>query len=199
MLAWIASLVVAPVSGAICPVSGAPVPPNAPTVDAGGVRVRFCSADCKAKFKSDPVGVAEQAVKAGRTVGTSLFDPVSGHRLTASLARGGWAERDGVRYAFESASNRTAFLVSPERYDAPKSECLYCPVMKVDLANYYGTAGFVNVNDVRIYVCCDGCFGTLKRSPDAYAAVGKQRAAAPKVFDVPAALAKITWPPQDSN
>lgn len=194
----LATLLLVPQSGApACAVSGAALPADAPTVDALGARFRFCCTDCAGKFKSDPSAAVDAAAKAGRVAGTFLYDPVSGKRLSANLARGGYAVHNAIRYAFEHPRNRAAFEAESARYTAAKVQVMYCPVMDVPLANLYGTSGFVDVDNMRVYLCCDMCLGKMRKNPGGYAAQAKAKITPPKAFDVPEALSKLTWPPQN--
>ena len=193
----VATLMLVPQFAApVCAVSGAALPPEAPTVDALGARFRFCCTDCAGKFKADPKAAIDAASKAERVAGTSLYDPVSGKRLSANLVRGGYAVHHAIRYAFENPRNRNAFQTEPAKYTERMVEVMYCPVMDVPLVNLYGTSGFVDVDGMRVYLCCDMCLGKMRRSPSTYAAGAKVHLGPAKAFDVPAALSKLTWPPQ---
>ncbi|MBV6490797.1 MAG: hypothetical protein KJZ62_11690 [Fimbriimonadaceae bacterium] len=182
-------------SGQVCPIDFAPPGGSLVAADFGGVRLKFCGQPCLSEFKKQPVKSWQAALKSGKIVGTLLFDPVIGKKLTPETTRGGVIEYSGVRYGFSNAQNKATFQSSPALYaPIPLKQALYCPVMGLTLAHYWGTSGFADVDGVRIYACCENCYPKLRSDAVALAPKAKEYVGEPKVFEVAPALLKLTGP-----
>lgn len=135
------------------------------------------------------------AAKQGWTVGTAVFDAVAGRKLTPQTARGGTSDFSGVRYAFLSGANKATFDADPKRYGTvPAKWASVCPVMDLPLGHTYGASGYVDVDGVRIFACCEQCFPKLRSEPARWLAACEGKIGAPKSFDVPAIWNKLSGP-----
>lgn len=182
-------------SGQVCPIDFASPGGSLVAADFGGVRLKFCGPQCLSEFKKEPVKMWQNALKSGKIVGTLLFDPVNGKKLTPETTRGGIIEFSGVRYGFSNPQNKATFQSAPDRYaPIPMKQALFCPVMGLTLAHYWGTSGFADVDGVRIYACCESCFPKLRSDAAALAPKAKDYVGEPKVFEVAPALLKLTGP-----
>ena len=179
----------------LCPVTGEPVAADSKMVDVNGIRFRFCCPSCIEGFKKDPMGLLKKAAEKGWTVGVGVFDPVSGRRLTPETARGGTSDFKGVRYGFLNGQNKTDFDSEPKKYGlVPDKWCSICPVMQLELAHTYGASGYVDVDGVRYFSCCEQCFPKLRSNPAAFVGNGALRIGEPKPFDVPSVWGKLSGP-----
>jgi YHS domain-containing protein len=176
-----------------CPIMGSPAKTSGAAVDYAGVRYRFCCGGCDATFQGNPSKALKADGVKGKTLGVSLYDPVAAKRVTSTSGKGGTSDFGGVRYYFLSAANKSAFDADPKKYGTiPDKEAMFCPVMKVELKNYYGTGGYVDSGGVRYYVCCEGCLGALKANPSGFVANASAHVKAPKSFSVSSELAKAS-------
>lgn len=154
----------------VCPVMGSALSPSIPEMDYLGLRVGFCCPGCDDKFEADPKGVLAEAAERGWIVAISRFDPVSG--LRASVESGvPVVDYEGVRYPFQTDENREAFLANPDRFTAlPEMASLTCPVMGVEMVNFQQAAGYVDWNNTRFAICCEGCDTAFLENPERFAA-----------------------------
>lgn len=181
------------VDGPVCPVAGSAVTTDSPAMDYMGVRYRTCCENCKGAFMKDPASILKAEKNKGKLLGVSLFDPISGATINPSKAKGGFSDYNGVRFYFDRAGEKATFDADPKKYGTiPEKESMFCPVLKVELKNYYGTNGFVDFEGVRYYACCAACFGQMKSGMAKFAPNAADHIAAAKVLAVPPAIAKIT-------
>lgn len=158
-----------------CPVMGSPVDPKSPVVEYNGARYQFCCGGCDANFAKAPEDFLKTQKKAGNTVGTFLFDPVSRMRLEVAKAKA-TADFESIRYPFESEANKSAFLQAPKKFAAiPAKEALYCPVGKEAVPSYSAASDYVDHNGVRWYMCCAGCGGPFEKDPAKYLVPGIEK------------------------
>lgn len=178
----IASLVViaaAPADALSCPVMGEAVPAGAKGVDFAGVRYLMCCAGCDTTFAKDTAKYTK--AKEGKTIGMSLFDPVSGTRVDAKKAKGP-LDYKGVRYYFASDANAATFKGDSAKYGkAPEKEVLYCPVMKHGIENYDTAGSYMDYENVRYYLCCGDCLAAMKKDPAGFAKGVSDKVAKPSV------------------
>ena len=163
-----------------CPVMGGPIAKGQAVTEYNGVRFTYCCAGCDTEFAKDPSGILEKSAKAGKTVGVSLFDPVSMKRVDAEKAKGGFSDYKGVRFYFESADDKAAFDKEPKKYGVmPKKEALFCPVMKNAVASYAKASGYADYDGVRYYFCCAGCDTKFAAEPAKFAEVATEKVQKP--------------------
>jgi YHS domain-containing protein len=192
MIAALVGIALFTQSSPVCPVTGKPVARDAKMVDVNGIRFKFCSQDCVAKFKQDPLSIFKSARDKGWLVGVGVFDPVSGRKLTPQTARGGSSDYKSVRFAFLRSENKADFDSNPATYGAVPDKWLpYCPVMGIELVHTYGASGYADLDGVRYFACCDQCWPRLKQY---ISNVDRSRIGPPKAFDVPAVWAKLSGP-----
>ncbi len=179
----------------VCPMTGEPIPADAKAYDWNGLRFRTCCPGCAEAFKKDPAKALEAAAKKGWMVATSVFDPISGRKLTPQTAGGGSSDFGGVRFHFQNAGNKGTFDSDPKRFGAvPAKASSQCPVMALDLSAVYLAPGYADFDGVRYFACCDQCFPRLRANPGAYAKAGEKYVGNPKVYDVPGVWQKMTGP-----
>lgn len=149
-----------------CPIMGGPANTKAGFSDYNGVRVYYCCPGCESGFGKDPAKASAEATKKGLVYGVSLFDPVTGNRLTEKKAIKETSDFGGVRFMFASAENKAKFDADPKKYGTlPVKEALYCPVGKEAVETYAKSSGYVDYEGVRYYMCCGGCEGPMKKDP----------------------------------
>ncbi len=182
----IASLILAQGSAAVvCPMTGGASPEMGKAVDYNGVRYTMCCGGCDAPFKKDPAKSLKSEALKGKLVGISLFDPISGARITEKAAKGGFSDFDGVRFYFASTDSKSKFDAAPKTFaKAPEKEALYCVVMGHDLKDYATAGGYVDIETVRYYTCCADCNAALKKNPS-LAAKAKSAVKAVAAMDAP--------------
>ncbi len=163
----IASLILAQGSAAVvCPMTGGASPETGKAVDYNGVRYTMCCGGCDGPFKKDPQKSLKNEALKGKLVGISLFDPVSGARITEKAAKGVSSDFNGIRYYFASTDDKAKFDAEPKAFTkAPEKEALYCAVMGHELKDYATAGGYVDLANVRYYTCCAGCNTALKKNP----------------------------------
>lgn len=191
----IAAAIVSPAplaDGPVCPVAGSPISIDSPAVDYRGVRYQTCCMNCMGAFQKDPAACVSAEKNQKKVVGVSLFDPISGLAITAKKAKGGFSDFAGTRFYFANPGGKTTFDADPKKYGTiPAKESMFCPVLKVDLKNYYGAHGFVDFEGVRYYACCANCFGQMKAGMAKFAPNAAAKVADAKPLSVPAAIVKI--------
>jgi YHS domain-containing protein len=149
-----------------CPMTGEASPSTGKAVDYNGVRYTMCCGGCDTPFKKDPAKALKSETLKGKLVGVSLFDPVSGARITEKAAKGGSTDFEGVHYYFASADEKKAFDAEPKKFTKPvEKEALYCVVMGHELKDYATAGGYVDIENVRYYTCCMDCNAALKKDP----------------------------------
>ncbi len=174
-----------------CPIGGEAASDKVATVDYAGVRYSFCCDGCPEKFAKDPAAAIRTTKAKGKTIGTFLFDPVSRTKINVAQAKGGYSDYQGVRYLFATAPNKAAFLKSPAAYAKhPAKEALMCPVAKERINGYILAYGYKDVDGVRYFVCCDGCWPKFNAAPKKYVpfaakAVGEPKAMLLKAGEMP--------------
>jgi YHS domain-containing protein len=183
------------IAGLVCPMSGETLSADSKAVDLNGVRYRFCCASCVAGFKKDPAGALKKASEKKWLVGVSVFDVVSGRKLTPQNAKGGFSDYEGTRFYFQNMMNKQAFDAGPQKFGAiPDKASTICPVMGVELTNTYSAPGFADFEGVRYFACCETCLPQLRANPGRFAASAAGKVGAPKAYDVPEAWLKLTGP-----
>jgi YHS domain-containing protein len=151
-----------------CPVMGGAVAQNTTFVEYQGAQFGFCCPGCEGNFAKSPDKFIETQRKAGNTVGSFLFDPVTRKRIDPPKAAA-TKDYNGIRYYFTSVDSATAFGKSPSKFSlAPKKEALYCPVGKEVVASYAKASDYVDFEGVRWYMCCEGCGDPFEKSPRQY-------------------------------
>ncbi len=169
-----------------CAVQPDPVNPKMGMYDYAGVRYGTCCAGCVAPFTKDPVKFIKAAAEANRTIGIALFDPMTGARIDAKKAPGGYSDFKGTRYFFATAASKTTFDTTPAKFAVTTAkEALYCPVMGHAVENYASAGAIADFDGVRYYLCCTDCLGTFKASPGQYAAKASAKAAPAKLVNAP--------------
>lgn len=157
-------------SGLSCPVMGGTATFSSPTTDYNGVRIGYCCGGCKETFEKTPKKLFDQTVKAGKTVGVSLFDPVSRTPINFAEHRDFSSTFGGVRFYFASPENKDAFDKAPKAFGAlPAKEVLFCPVNKVAIASYAAAGAYADYQKVRYYFCCTNCQAKFNADPAAFA------------------------------
>ncbi len=158
-----------------CPVMGSTIDPKSAVVEYNGARYQFCCGGCDANFAKAPAEFLKTQKKAGNTVGTFLFDPVSRKRLDLGKAVV-TADFDSLRYPFETQANKAAFLKSPKKFAAtPAKEALYCPVGAEAVSSYASASDYVDHNGIRWYMCCPGCGEPFEKNPAKYLVAGIEK------------------------
>jgi len=151
-----------------CAVLGNPVADGGPAVDYKGVRYAFCCSMCPAGFQKDPEKQLGVDRGNGKTIGVSLFDPVSDSRITADSAKAS-TDYQGVRYLFASADEQKTFAATPDKYTkTPDKEALFCPVEKQKLSGYAAAGSYRDYEGVRYYFCCAQCPVDFMKKPADY-------------------------------
>ena len=171
-----------------CPIAGAPITGKpGEVIDYAGIRFSTCCTDCGGAFKKDPAKALKASAESGKTVGTFLFDPISGARIDAAKAAA-YSDFKGVRYEFTTPGNKTAFDSNPKKYATmPAKEALFCPVYKTKIESYSKAGGYVDSNGVRYYVCCAHCLGEMGKDAAKYTANAADQVAVPAAADAPPA------------
>ena len=182
----IASLVLAQgAATVVCPMTGEASPSTGKAIDFKGVRYTMCCGGCDTPFKKDPVKALKSDTLKGKLVGVSLFDPISGARMTEKAAKGVSSDFNGVRYYFASIDEKAKFDAEPKAFTkAPEKEALYCAVMGHELKDYATAGGYVDIENVRYYTCCMDCNAALKKDPS-LAAKAKSAVKAVAAMDAP--------------
>lgn len=169
-----------------CPVTGTNVDVNAPAMDYKGVRYGFCCGNCPAGFQKDPDAAINSDKAKGKTIGTFLFDPISGNRITSEKAKAS-SDYKGVRYLFASDDEKKSFDESPDKFTAtPDKESLYCVVQKTKISSYAAAGSFKDYEGVRYYFCCGACPLDFNKKPAIYAKDAKDFVSTPKAMTAPA-------------
>jgi YHS domain-containing protein len=154
----------------VCPITNEPVAPGSKVTEYNGIRFTYCCPGCDKTFEKDPQGTLDRAVKAGKTIGVFLFDPVSAKRIDSDKASGGTEDYKSIRYYFASPEDKAAFDKQPAKFAAiPKEEALHCPVTKTAVETYSQAEGYGDYNGVRYYFCCPGCDKPFTSDPVKYA------------------------------
>ncbi len=140
------------------------------TIDYKGIRYGTCCAGCAPQFDRHPDAMIAADKKLGKLFGESLFDMVSGKRITEKESKSHF-DYQGIRYLFQSTHDEALFKSSPTKYtQAPKKELLHCPVYDQDIANIADAGGFVDFKGTRYYVCCSDCLAAMHKDVSKYVA-----------------------------
>lgn len=152
-----------------CSILGGPAALNGPAVDYKGVRYQFCCNTCQGAFDKDPEKAITADRNKGKTIGTALFDPISGSRISKKDSKA-TEDYNGVRYYFASDDEKTKFDGDPAKFTVlPAKESLYCPVQKDKTPNISEAGAYADYNGVRYYFCCGMCPGEFAKDPGKYA------------------------------
>lgn len=163
-----------------CPVMGGPVAKGQAVTEYNGVRFTYCCAGCDTEFAKDPSAAIEKSAKAGKTVGVSMFDPISMKKIDIDKAKGGFSDYKGIRFYFDNADEKAAFDKEPKKYGMmPKKEALYCPVMNSPVKSYDKASGYADYDGVRYYFCCAGCDTKFAAEPAKFAEGAKDKVQKP--------------------
>ena len=166
-----------------CPITGEPVVNGMKVTEYNGARFTYCCAGCDEQFEKNPQAALDKSIKSGKTVGEFLFDPISKKRIEPKKADGGSSDYHGLRFYFESKSNKAAFDKEPQKFGAlPKKEALFCPVTKEAVSSYGKSVGYEDYQGVRYYFCCAGCDGPFSSDPGKYAPNAKSHVQTPKAM-----------------
>ena len=159
-------------------------PLSCPTMG-GPIKVGQPVTDFDAEFAKDPSGAIKKSAKAGKTVGLSLFDPVSMKRIDSEKAKGGFSDYKGIRFYFDTEDEKATFDKEPKKFGAlPKKEALFCPVMGNPVKSYAKASGYADYEGVRYYFCCAGCDVKFAAEPAKFAEVAKDHVQAPATMKV---------------
>lgn len=159
------------ISGLTCPIMGGKVSMGGGFTDFNGVRYMYCCGGCQDEFEKSPTAALANPKMKGKTLGISLFDPISGARIDADRAKGGYVDTNGVRYYFATPDEKKLFKADPKKYATfVKKETLTCPVMGRAVADYASTSGYADYKGVRYYFCCSGCETKFAENPAEYSA-----------------------------
>lgn len=140
------------------------------TVDYKGIRYGTCCAGCAPQFVRNPDVMIAEDQKLGKLFGESLFDMVSGARISESGAKA-HIDYKGIRYLFATKENEKTFKADPAKYtQSPKKELLHCPVFNENIANIVSAGGFVDYKGTRYYVCCGSCLAEMHKDAAKYVA-----------------------------
>lgn len=143
--------------GTDCPIMGSPAKAGGPAVEYAGAMYTFCCAGCDAKFAKGPVAALKSDDIKGKTVGTFLFDPVTGKRIVEKDSKGS-TEFNGLRYLFASTANKATFDKDMKKYGTtPAKESLACPMTGEVVETYSKASAYMDSEGVRYYLCCAGC------------------------------------------
>jgi len=154
-------------------------------MDYHGVRYPFCCGSCPSAFQKEPDKIISSDKNKGKTIGVSLFDPVSGARITVAKAKFS-SDKDGVRYLFATEDEQKTFDAEPAKYTAvPAKESLYCPVQKSKISGYAAAGSYRDYNGVRYYFCCNACPYDFEKKPAIYAKDAAEFVAEPKAMTAP--------------
>ena len=168
-----------------CPTMGGPVAKGQPMTDFEGVRFTYCCDGCDVAFAKDPMGAIQKSAKAGKTVGLSLFDPISMKRIDSEKAKGGFSDFRGIRFYFATEDEKTQFDKEPKKYGMmPKMEALFCPVMGSVVKSYAKASGYADYEGTRYYFCCAGCDVKFAAEPAKFAEVAKDHVQKPATMNV---------------
>lgn len=162
----------------VCPMMGEPVKETSPSLLYAGIKFSFCCGGCDTAFAKAPEKALEKNVKQGKTIGLSLFDPVTGKRINPDQIKA-TTDYKSIRYGFASAENLKKFEANKDKYAAiPAKEVMTCPVSGEAVASYDVAGGYVDHAGVRYYTCCAGCNAGLAKNPAGAAAKmkGKEEA-----------------------
>jgi len=178
--------VVPPVAPLHCVVTAEDVSKPAAILNFNGVRYVTCCLNCAGKFKNDPQAVVKASKSNGALIGESLFDPTTGARIDGKKAVAS-SDFEGVRFYFASAEGKKSFDAEPKKWSArPEKELVFCPIMGHALKSVSEAGGYVDVKNVRYYVCCGDCLAEAKKSTASIATKFESKAAKSAVVEEPA-------------
>ena len=168
-----------------CPTMGGPVKAGQPITDFDGARFTYCCDGCDVEFAKDPMGAITKSAKAGKTVGVSLFDPISMKRIDSEKAKGGSSDFRGIRFFFATEDEKAMFDKEPKKFGKmPKMEALYCSVMGSPVKSYAKASGYADYEGTRYYFCCAGCDVKFAAEPAKYADLAKEYVKKPATMNV---------------
>jgi YHS domain-containing protein len=167
-----------------CAIMGGDAKAGGGAVEYKGVRYDFCCPSCVGAFQANPTHAIMSDKVKGKTIGTFLFDPVSGARITDAQGKA-TEDYNGVRYLFLSNDEKKTFDAEPAKYVAiPAKEALFCPVEKEKISSYMAAGSYRDYEGVRYYFCCSGCPEEFTKKPADYAKVAASYVRDPKPLAV---------------
>ncbi|MBS1721811.1 MAG: YHS domain-containing protein [Armatimonadetes bacterium] len=165
-----------------CAVMLSPTKATSKAAEYAGARFPFCCGGCDSTFAKDPGKYLADAGKSGNTIGMFMFCPVSGERLDLEKVKE-TVDYKGMRYGFCCGDCKGMFEKDPAKYTkTPEKEVLACIVSGEKIASYSASAGFMDYEGVRYYVCCSECLPALKKDPAKFVAASKFTPSAPKAM-----------------
>lgn len=171
-----------------CAVAAEPAVASAGNYDFAGSRYGFCCPGCPSSFATNPHSAIVEAIKGGRTIGESLYDPVSGVLFTKDVKKVASIDFKSTRFWFSSEGNKAKFEANPTIYGvAPEKEAMYCSVMGHGLKGYATAGAYADHDKVRYYFCCPDCLAQFKADPAKYAKSAEKYVAVPKASKSPKA------------
>jgi len=169
-----------------CAVQNEAASPGVAKVDFNGVRYSFCCGGCPEAFASSPAKYVKSAIDNKKTIGESLFDPVTGAKLDPKKKYDLTQDYLGTRYYFTSADNAKAFAAKPDAFGkAPEKSALYCPVAGKEMKSYTEAGAYSDYKGVRYFFCCTSCQAGFKKDADKYADAMKTKVGAPPAVPAP--------------
>ncbi len=139
------------------------------TVEYGGILFGTCCVGCGNPLLRDPKPLLAEAIKEKFTVGSFIYDPVSGLRIDEKKAPE-YADYASIRYFFSSKDEKKAFLAHPEGYVAAiQSEAYFCPVTKHP-TTWSDAAAFADFNGVRYFLANADSLAQFKADPAKFVA-----------------------------
>lgn len=137
------------------------------TVEYVGILFGTCCIGCNNPLLRDPKPLLVEAVKEKRTVGTFIYDPVTGLRINGAKAPE-YMDYASIRYFFNSKEEKKAFDTNPGAYVSDiKSEAYFCPVSKHS-TSWQNAAGFADYHSVRYFLADADSVKAFKADPAKY-------------------------------
>lgn len=137
------------------------------TVEYGGILFGTCCAGCGNPLVKNPRPLLLDAIKAKRTVGTFIYDPVTGMRIDGAKAPE-YTDYASIRYFFNSKDEKKTFLANPKNYVSDvKIEAYFCPVTKV-ATDWDHAAAFADFHGIRYFLADAESWKKFKAGPASY-------------------------------
>lgn len=170
-----------------CAVMGSPAPMKSKSVDYAGLRFPMCCGGCNGTFAGNPAKFIAKAAEDKKTIGYSLFDPVSGAKIDLKELPSSFADHKGVRYFFQTPEGKAAFEKDAQAFSKlPDKEVMYCSVMGHGIDGYAAAGAYADHADVRYYFCCPDCRKQFVGNPAKFAEASKDKVRVAKAADAKA-------------